>query len=78
MVATYHTLFEEYLHHYVPLLLRKITGGDGNAFRRRHGFRLGQPLLLFVGRAAHEKNIGFLLEMLLELRQRICRELGVD
>jgi 1,2-diacylglycerol 3-alpha-glucosyltransferase len=119
VVATYHTLFEEYLHHYVPLLPRKITGGvarrfsrsqcnqldvviapsqamqqallaygiskrieilptglpadrfqagDGNAFRRRHGFGLEQPLLLFVGRAAHEKNIGFLLEMMLELR----------
>jgi 1,2-diacylglycerol 3-alpha-glucosyltransferase len=119
VVATYHTLFEEYLHHYVPLLSRKITGGlarrfsrsqcnqldaviapshamqqalleygitqrieilptglpaerfqagDGNAFRRRHGLERERPLLLFVGRAAHEKNIGFLLEMMLELR----------
>src|ERR1700675_1959734 len=119
VIATYHTLFEEYLHHYVPLLPRKVTGGlarrfsrsqcnqldaviapsqamqqslvaygitkpieilptglpaerfragDGKAFRRRHGFHLDQPLLLFVGRAAHEKNIGFLLEMMLELR----------
>jgi len=119
VVATYHTLFEEYLHHYVPLIPRRITGGlarrfsrsqcnqvdaviapsqamqqgllaygitkrieilptglpaerfqagDGNAFRRRHGLRLEQPLLLFVGRAAHEKNIGFLIEMMLELR----------
>jgi glycosyltransferase involved in cell wall biosynthesis len=119
VVATYHTLFEEYLHHYVPLLSRKITGGlarrfsrsqcnqldaviapsqamqqalleygitkrieilptglpaerfpagDGNAFRRRHGLEQERPLLLFVGRAAHEKNIGFLLEMMLELR----------
>jgi glycosyltransferase involved in cell wall biosynthesis len=121
VVATYHTLFEEYLHHYVPLVPRAITGGlarrfsrsqcnqldaviapshamqqallayginrrieilptglpaerfragDGNAFRRRHGLELEQPLLLFVGRAAHEKNIGFLLEMMLELRKR--------
>ena len=121
VVATYHTLFEEYLHHYVPLLPRRITAGlarrfsrsqcnqldaviapsqamqqalvaygvsaridilptglpaerfqvgDGNAFRRRHGLKQGQPLLLFVGRAAHEKNIGFLLEMMLELRKR--------
>ena len=121
VVATYHTLFEEYLHHYVPLLSRKITGGlarrfsrsqcnrldaviapsqamqqalltygissrieilptglpadrfqagDGNAFRRRHGLEERRPLLLFVGRAAHEKNIGFLLEMMLELRKR--------
>ena len=119
VVATYHTLFEEYLHHYVPLLPRKMgrdlarrfsrsqcnqldaviapsqamqqallaygiskrieilpTGlpaerfqtGDGSAFRRRHGLERDRPLLLFVGRAAHEKNIGFLLEMMRELR----------
>jgi 1,2-diacylglycerol 3-alpha-glucosyltransferase len=118
-VATYHTLFEEYLHHYVPLIPRKITGslarrfsrsqcnqvdaviapslamrdallhygintrievlptglpaerfraGDGGAFRRRHDLAAGRPLLLFVGRAAHEKNIGFLFEMMLELK----------
>ncbi len=119
VVATYHTLFEEYLHHYVPLLPRRLTGalarrfsrsqcnqmdaviapsqamkaallaygidahieilptglpaerfklGDGAAFRRRHGLAAEQPLLLFVGRAAHEKNIGFLIEMMIELR----------
>jgi glycosyltransferase involved in cell wall biosynthesis len=121
VVATYHTLFEEYLHHYVPLLPHTITGGlarrfsrsqcnqldaviapsqamqqalveygistrieilptglpaerfqagDGNAFRRRHGLEQERPLLLFVGRTAHEKNIGFLLEMMLELRKQ--------
>jgi 1,2-diacylglycerol 3-alpha-glucosyltransferase len=120
VVATYHTLFEEYLHHYVPLLPRRITGamarrfsrsqcnqmdaviapsqamkaalldygidahievlptglpaerfqaGDGAAFRRRHNLNGEQPLLLFVGRAAHEKNIGFLIEMMIELRE---------
>jgi 1,2-diacylglycerol 3-alpha-glucosyltransferase len=120
VVATYHTLFEEYLHHYVPLLPRAITGamarrfsrsqcndldaviapsqamkaalldygidthievlptglpaerfqaGDGAAFRRRHNLNGEQPLLLFVGRAAHEKNIGFLIEMMMELRE---------
>jgi 1,2-diacylglycerol 3-alpha-glucosyltransferase len=119
VVATYHTLFEEYLHHYVPLLPRvlgrglarrfsrsqcnhldaviapslamqqallaygvdkrieilptglpaeRFRAGDGTAFRRRHNLTQGRPLLLFVGRAAHEKNIGFLLEMMLELR----------
>src|SRR5260370_12127517 len=34
VVATYHTLFEEYLHHYVPLLPRKITGGLAPRFTR--------------------------------------------
>lgn len=119
VVATYHTLFEEYLHHYVPLLPRvlgrglarrfsrsqcnqldaviapsqamrqalldyginkrievlptglpaeRFRAGDGGAFRRRHDLAQGQPLLLFVGRTAHEKNIGFLLQMMLELK----------
>lgn len=112
VVATYHTFFEEYLHHYVPLLphglgrllartftrsqcaqldalvvpsdpmrdllldygittpLRVIpTGlpadrfvaGDGQRFRRRFGIEAERPLLLYVGRVAHEKNIEFLL-----------------
>ena len=34
VVATYHTLFEEYLHHYVPLLSRRITGGLARRFSR--------------------------------------------
>jgi 1,2-diacylglycerol 3-alpha-glucosyltransferase len=121
VLATYHTLFEEYLHHYVPLLPRAVTRplarrfsrsqcnqldvviapsramhdalraygvdrrieilptglpqerfepGDGVAFRARHDIDPDRPVLLFVGRAAHEKNIGFLLEMLVLLRQR--------
>jgi 1,2-diacylglycerol 3-alpha-glucosyltransferase len=48
----------------------RFQAGDGNAFRRRHGLNQEQPLLLFVGRAAHEKNIGFPLQMMLVLRKR--------
>ena len=121
VVATYHTLFEEYLHHYVPLLPRRLgrpfarafsrsqcnqldaviapsramrdallnygvrqpieilpTGlpadrfrqGNGAAFRHRHGISADRPLLLFVGRAAHEKNIGFLIRMMTRVLQR--------
>jgi 1,2-diacylglycerol 3-alpha-glucosyltransferase len=120
VVETYHTFFEEYLHHYVPLLPRALgrrlarsvtrsqcaqvdaviapsqpmhamltasgierpiqvipTGlpadrfvrGDGARFRREHNLPPDRPLLLYVGRVAHEKNIGFLLEMLLEVRR---------
>lgn len=113
VLATYHTLFEEYLQHYVPLLpanwlrglARRIsraqcneldalivpstamadrlrgygvtapqqvlpTGlpdaaflpGDGVRFRDSQGIPADRPMALFVGRVAHEKNIGFLLE----------------
>ena len=113
VLASYHTLFEEYLQHYIPWLpagllrglarrfsrrqcnaldavivpstamrdrLRRYgverplhvlpTGlpaaafeaGDGVRFRAIHGIQPDVPVLLFVGRVAHEKNIGFLLE----------------
>jgi glycosyltransferase involved in cell wall biosynthesis len=112
-IATYHTHFEEYIHHYLPImprpLLRSIargiarsqcndldavvvpslamrdtlsdygvtaplhilpTGipisqfanGNGAAFRLQYGIPVAAPMALFVGRVAHEKNIGFLLE----------------
>lgn len=114
-VETYHTFFEEYLFHYVPLLpkeflrglsrrfsrtqcnrmnalivpsgamrdkladygvtvpmhviptgipVTQFAGGDRGAFRRKHGIPADRPVLLFVGRVAHEKNIGFLLRAL--------------
>ncbi len=120
VLVSYHTLFEEYLHHYVPLLpagwlralarrfsrrqcnavdavvvpssamaarlagygvatpleivptgipLARFGGGDGAAFRARHGIAADQPLALFVGRVAHEKNIGFLLDALIHARR---------
>jgi 1,2-diacylglycerol 3-alpha-glucosyltransferase len=113
-VATYHTFFEEYLHHYVPVMPRALgralarrftrsqcaqvqaliapsepmravlaeygiatpvhvlpTGlaadrfraGDGAEVRARSGIDPRRPLLTYVGRVAHEKNIGFLVEM---------------
>lgn len=120
VVATYHTLFEEYVQHYAPLLLggwlkgqaralsrrqcnaldavvvpstamqqrlakygvnvplhvlptgiplSQFAGGNGQAFRYQHGILSTRPLALFVGRIAHEKNIGFLLEALIHARQ---------
>lgn len=113
VIATYHTHFEEYIHHYMPVMPRALlrfvarnlarsqcnaldavvvpsvamrdtltsygvstplhilpTGipisqfaaGNGTEFRRRHGIADAAPLALFVGRVAHEKNIGFLLD----------------
>jgi 1,2-diacylglycerol 3-alpha-glucosyltransferase len=120
VMATYHTFFEEYLHHYVPILPRPIgralarrftrsqcaqlaaivapsepmrsllleygvstriqvipTGlpaeryvaGDGARFRAKFGIAAGRPLLLYVGRVAHEKNIEFLLHAFVALRR---------
>jgi len=115
VIATYHTLFEEYLKHYAPLipaswlrgLARRFSRRQCNAldavivpsraiherlgaygvsaalhvlptgipkptpaadgrrvFRQRFGIDDARPVALFVGRVAHEKNIGFLLDMI--------------
>jgi len=45
--------------------------GDGAAFRLRHGIAAQRPVLLYVGRVAFEKNIGFLLKVLVRVRQDI-------
>jgi 1,2-diacylglycerol 3-alpha-glucosyltransferase len=111
-IETYHTFFEEYLHHYVPVLPRAIgrmlarrfarsqcralaaliapsepmraalvdygvttpvhiipTGlapdrfknGDGARFRAAQALPPDAPLVLYIGRVAHEKNIDFLI-----------------
>jgi len=119
VIATYHTFFEEYLHHYMPVLPRALgrfaarhftraqcaqvhaliapsepmravlagygvrtpvhvlpTGlpadrfqaGDGAAFRASAGIAAERPLLTYIGRVAHEKNIGFLIRMFTRVR----------
>lgn len=121
-VESYHTFFEEYLHHYLPLLpaagaralarsfsrrqcnavdavvapsrqladvlvgygvtrpirtiptglsLREFEGGDGAAFRSSQHIAPDRPVMLLVGRVAHEKNIGFLLQVLAEVRRSV-------
>jgi 1,2-diacylglycerol 3-alpha-glucosyltransferase len=121
-VATYHTFFEEYLHHYVPVLPRPMSrflarsftrsqcaavqaliapsepmravldaygvrtaihvlptglapdqfrAGDGRAFRTAAGIAAGRPLVTYVGRVAHEKNISFLLQMFAEVLKSV-------
>ena len=113
-IATYHTFFEEYLHHYLPVLPRGLSAflarsftrsqcaavqaliapsepmravlaaygvatpihvvptglaadrfraGDGAAFRAREDIGPHRPLVTYIGRVAHEKNIGFLVQM---------------
>ena len=59
--------------HVIPtgIPLADFSGGDGARFRMRLGVAAGTPLLLFVGRVAHEKNIGFLLRALQLARQQV-------
>ena len=119
-VETYHTFFEEYLFHYLPILPKGVwravarrfsrrqcnqldglvvpsqamlevlvrygvrtrmrvipTGmpednfqeGDSVAFRTRHDIGRDQPVLVYVGRVAFEKNIEFLLHVTHELKR---------
>lgn len=45
--------------------------GDGAAFRAKHGIAPQRPVMLYVGRVAYEKNIGFLLEMSVRLKREL-------
>jgi len=52
--------------HVIPTGLpeSQFLRGDGKRFRRTWGIAPERRVALFVGRAAYEKNIGFLLEMI--------------
>ncbi len=127
-VETYHTFFEEYLYHYVPLVPKKVmrfvakrfsrhqgnsldgmvvpshpmlrilksygitthtevipTGleldsfvpGNRKTFRKNYHISQDRPVLLFVGRVAHEKNIGFLIKTVDRIRNEISDVLFV-
>lgn len=39
-----------------------LGGGDGRAFRERHGIAADRPVLVHIGRIGHEKNLRFLLQ----------------
>jgi 1,2-diacylglycerol 3-alpha-glucosyltransferase len=51
--------------------LNKFHSCNGSAFRERYGIPASRPTLVHIGRVAHEKNIVFLLHMLVELRKQI-------
>jgi 1,2-diacylglycerol 3-alpha-glucosyltransferase len=127
-IATYHTFFEEYLHHYVPALPRRFgralarsftrsqcrevqaliapsdpmrdilleygvttpihvlpTGlprdrfqaGQGERFRALIGLPADRPLVTYVGRVAHEKNIEFLIDAFIAVRRSVPRAMFV-
>jgi glycosyltransferase involved in cell wall biosynthesis len=58
--------------HVIPTGLdpSRFRNGDGAKFRALHGIG-ARPTALFVGRVAHEKNIGFLLMMLRKLVEKV-------
>jgi 1,2-diacylglycerol 3-alpha-glucosyltransferase len=127
-IATYHTFFEEYLHHYLPILPRRIgrfiarhftrsqcrevrgliapsepmrevlkaygvatpihvlpTGlpadrflaGQPARFRELVGLPPDRPLVTYVGRVAHEKNIEFLVKVFARVRVQMPRALFI-
>lgn len=45
--------------------------GDGAGFRDRYGISKDRPVMLFVGRVAYEKNIGFLLKVVEQVRMSV-------
>lgn len=59
--------------HIIPtgLHLAEFQGGDGVLFRTRHSIDPDRPVLVHVGRVAHEKNIDFLLQVVALVRQTI-------
>jgi 1,2-diacylglycerol 3-alpha-glucosyltransferase len=118
VLETYHTFFEDYLHHYLPWIPKRVakslarfiskkqcnqldaliapsqpmldvlrsygvttpaeviatglqassfTEVDGDQFRNKYEIPLNKQMLLYVGRVAHEKNIGFLLKVVRRL-----------
>lgn len=48
--------------------LRQFATGDGTKFRTRHNIAADRPVALYVGRIAHEKNIGLLLQAMRTVR----------
>lgn len=57
--------------------LRQFSHGDGASFRRRHAIPADQPLLIHVGRLAFEKNVEFLLRVLVKVKAGCPRVLLV-
>lgn len=55
--------------------LEELNSCNGQKFRQEHAIADDRPVLVHVGRVAHEKNIGFLLDMLTYLRERIPKVL---
>ena len=59
--------------HILPtgLAADRFVQGDGNRFRAQVGIPLDRPLMTYIGRVAHEKNIDFLVHVFAKVRQTV-------
>ena len=51
--------------------LNRFSQGDGMRFKEVHDIPLHRPVLVYVGRVAHEKNIDFLIHVLNKVREKV-------
>jgi glycosyltransferase involved in cell wall biosynthesis len=51
--------------------LERFKGGDGARFRAHYGIAPERPVLVHISRVAHEKNIDFIVRMLVHVKARI-------
>ncbi|NEV63840.1 glycosyltransferase [Thiorhodococcus minor] len=51
--------------------LKQFSRGDGQRFRRRYGIPASRPTLVIVSRLAFEKNIDFILRVLVRVKREV-------
>ena len=49
----------------------RFVAGDGHRFRVQSGLPLDRPLMTYIGRVAHEKNIDFLIHVFTKVRESV-------
>jgi glycosyltransferase involved in cell wall biosynthesis len=55
----------------------RFIPGDGNRFRAQSQLPLDRPLMTYIGRVAHEKNIDFLVRVFMKVREAVPRAMLV-
>lgn len=52
--------------------MERFRGGNGRRFRAERGIPAARPVVLHVGRVAHEKNIGFVVDAFSRIRSSVA------
>jgi len=55
----------------------RFNSGDGNRFRALAKIPMDRPLMTYIGRVAHEKNIEFLVNVFVEVRRTLPKAMFV-